>query len=73
MQFPSYLSNEFFVTGESYGGIYVPTLVERIIDNNASFPLNLQGFAVGNGLLSISMNDDSLVFFANGHGLLGPR
>ncbi|KAA0202018.1 hypothetical protein HAZT_HAZT009598 [Hyalella azteca] len=70
-RFPSYKSNAFFVTGESYGGIYVPTLSVRIVDNNDTNPINFQGFAVGNGLSSYPMNDNSLVFFANYHGLVG--
>ncbi|KAF2364905.1 Peptidase S10 serine carboxypeptidase [Trinorchestia longiramus] len=70
-KFPEYRKNEFFVTGESYGGIYVPTLSLRIVENNDSFPINFQGFAVGNGLSSFKLNDNSIIFFANYHGLLG--
>jgi len=33
MHFPEYSKNEFFLTGESYGGIYVPTLAARIVDD----------------------------------------
>lgn len=33
----------------------------------------LQGVAVGNGLSSYEMNDNSLVYFAYYHGLLGTR
>lgn len=33
----------------------------------------LQGVAVGNGLSSYEMNDNSLVYFAYYHGLLGSR
>ena len=42
--------NEFFITGESYGGMYVPTLVEQIY-NHSDSPVNLKGFAVGNGVI----------------------
>ncbi|KAF2354231.1 Peptidase S10 serine carboxypeptidase [Trinorchestia longiramus] len=69
-RFPSYRSSPFFVTGESYGGIYVPTLSVLIVRNNDTYPINFQGFAVGNGLSSYDMNDNSLVFFANYHGLV---
>ena len=33
MKFPEFSKNEFFITGESYGGIYVPTLSARIVDD----------------------------------------
>lgn len=29
--YPSYKDHKFFIAGESYGGIYVPTLAEAIM------------------------------------------
>uniref|UniRef100_A0A8C6T4U9 Carboxypeptidase n=1 Tax=Neogobius melanostomus TaxID=47308 RepID=A0A8C6T4U9_9GOBI len=66
--FPEYASNAVFLTGESYGGIYIPTLAQRVMEDSA---INLQGVAVGNGMSSYELNDNSLVFFAYYHGLLG--
>ncbi|XP_069035657.1 lysosomal protective protein [Lepisosteus oculatus] len=68
--FPEYSKNQFFITGESYGGIYVPTLAERVMEDSS---INLQGIAVGNGMSSYEMNDNSLVYFAYYHGLLGTK
>ncbi|XP_013883121.1 lysosomal protective protein [Austrofundulus limnaeus] len=68
--FPEFSSNELFLTGESYGGIYIPTLAERVMEDPS---LNLQGVAVGNGMASYELNDNSLVFFAYYHGLLGSQ
>jgi cathepsin A (carboxypeptidase C) len=48
-EFPEYQENEFFITGESYGGMYVPSLVEQIHNGNGMVPL--KGFAVGNGII----------------------
>ncbi|KAI3369587.1 hypothetical protein L3Q82_024497, partial [Scortum barcoo] len=68
--FPEFSKNELFLTGESYAGIYIPTLAERVMEDTS---LNLQGIAVGNGMSSYEMNDNSLVYFAYYHGLLGSR
>uniref|UniRef100_UPI00358F43DC lysosomal protective protein-like isoform X1 n=2 Tax=Myxine glutinosa TaxID=7769 RepID=UPI00358F43DC len=66
--FPEFSKNDFYITGESYGGYYVPTLAVRVMDDGG---LNLKGLVIGNGLSSMKMNDDSLIYFANYHGLLG--
>ncbi|KAG9276945.1 lysosomal protective protein [Astyanax mexicanus] len=66
--FPEYSKNEVYLTGESYAGIYIPTLAERVMEDSS---INLQGIAVGNGLSSYELNDNSLVYFAYYHGLFG--
>ena len=55
--FPEYQSNDLYISGESYAGIYVPYLSYYIdnyntanADNADVFKPNLQGFAVGNGV-----------------------
>eukprot|EP01104_Vermistella_antarctica_P013556 TRINITY_DN411_c0_g2_i4.p1 TRINITY_DN411_c0_g2~~TRINITY_DN411_c0_g2_i4.p1 ORF type:complete len:530 (-),score=77.91 TRINITY_DN411_c0_g2_i4:125-1486(-) len=45
--FPQYLANPFFLTGESFGGHYVPTLANRII-MNGTFPPKMGGVLIGN-------------------------
>lgn len=37
--FPEFSKNQLFLTGESYGGIYIPTLAERVMEDAT---LNLQ-------------------------------
>ncbi|XP_078066419.1 lysosomal protective protein-like [Mustelus asterias] len=68
-KFPSLMSNDFYVTGESYGGVYVPSLSLKIANGPAK--INFKGFAVGNGLSSTYFNDQSLVYFGYYHGLFG--
>jgi len=70
-KFPAYLKNDFFITGESYGGVYIPTLTKRIVDGMADNPLKLSGFAIGNGITSWALNTESIMFFAYYHGLVG--
>mmetsp|Transcript_15704 Transcript_15704/g.39506 ORF Transcript_15704/g.39506 Transcript_15704/m.39506 type:complete len:589 (-) Transcript_15704:45-1811(-) len=57
-KFPCLANKELYLTGESYGGIYVPTLARRIVEGNAdanananNTVLDLKGFAVGDGCL----------------------
>ncbi|KAG7163207.1 Lysosomal protective protein-like [Homarus americanus] len=70
-EFPEYRKNEFFITGESYAGVYVPTLTVRVLEGQQDFNINLQGYAIGNGLSSYKLNDDSIIFFGYFHGLFG--
>ncbi|RZF45122.1 hypothetical protein LSTR_LSTR011966 [Laodelphax striatellus] len=50
--FPSLRKNEFFITGESYAGKYIPALAYAIHkDNqNSESKINLKGLFIGNGL-----------------------
>ncbi|CAN1182306.1 Serine carboxypeptidase-like 48 [Linum perenne] len=50
---PKYAANDFFITGESYAGHYIPALASRIYKGNTNkegIHVNLKGFAIGNGL-----------------------
>eukprot|EP00884_Botryococcus_braunii_P006077 jgi/Botrbrau1/15470/Bobra.43_2s0092.1 len=52
---PQFLGRDFYVTGESYGGHYVPAVAARIFEHNTSpkrftSQINLKGIAIGNGL-----------------------
>jgi carboxypeptidase C (cathepsin A) len=50
--FPEYKQNKFYITGESYAGVYVPTLAEAILNDDLAGTYTgakLTGIAVGNG------------------------
>ncbi|XP_067651737.1 lysosomal protective protein-like [Haliotis asinina] len=66
--YQNYSKNEFFITGESYGGIYVPTLSSLVVDDKE---INFKGMGIGNGLSSDKFNDNSLLYFIYYHGLIG--
>ena len=69
-KFQEFAKNDFYVTGESYGGIYVPTLSVRVL---ADTSINFKGMAIGNGISNFDTNDNSLLYFAYYHGLMGDR
>ncbi|RDX85908.1 Serine carboxypeptidase-like 49, partial [Mucuna pruriens] len=50
---PEYAENDFFITGESYAGHYIPAFAARVHKGNKAkegIHINLKGFAIGNGL-----------------------
>ncbi|CAI5440763.1 unnamed protein product [Caenorhabditis angaria] len=72
-EFPQFRHHATFIMGESYGGVYVPTLTARIVDGQEDFPINLKGMALGNGYVHETLNIDSSVRFAYGHGLIDEK
>ncbi|XP_062501845.1 uncharacterized protein LOC134178948 [Corticium candelabrum] len=77
--YPEFKENDFYVMGESYAGIYIPTLVDqvRIHNENLSNKINLKGFMVGNGCIgnavgACSMHDGLAIRlkFSYEHGLI---
>ena len=53
-KFPSMKNKDFYISGESYGGIYVPILAYKVIQYNKgleeSKKIKLKGILVGNGV-----------------------
>lgn len=50
--FPQFSTNDLWITGESYGGVYVPMLVSQIINGtDTQIRDNLKGFQVGNPVI----------------------
>ena len=68
-KFPAFLKNGIYISGESYAGIYVPTLIAKIVDDPVLHP-HFKGAAIGNGLYSWEKNQNSMMFFAKYHGLI---
>ena len=50
--FPELKNHELYLSGESYGGIYIPYLALRIdeFNRNSTEKINLKGFMIGNGV-----------------------
>ncbi|KAL5733552.1 hypothetical protein ACOSP7_032897 [Xanthoceras sorbifolium] len=50
---PKLAKNDFYITGESYAGHYIPAFASRVHRGNKAkegIHINLKGFAIGNGL-----------------------
>ncbi len=45
--FPEYAKRPMFITGESYAGIYIPTLMQQVAKQGVI--TNIEGVAIGNG------------------------
>uniref|UniRef100_A0ACD5UIU4 Uncharacterized protein n=1 Tax=Avena sativa TaxID=4498 RepID=A0ACD5UIU4_AVESA len=50
-RFPEYKGRDFYVTGESYAGHYVPQLAHAIL-RHASPAINLKGIMIGNAVMN---------------------
>jgi serine carboxypeptidase-like clade 2 len=76
--FPQFKRNDFYVTGESYGGHYVPELANRVLEGNKlkrpEDRVNIKGIAVGNpGVQSdwyFNVDEYAFLTFMYTHGLL---
>lgn len=69
-KFPKYKDSPLYLSGESYAGVYLPTL-GMLVD--ADQEINFKGVAIGNGYLNAGKLTDSLVFFAYHHGIIGKK
>ncbi|CAG9534963.1 unnamed protein product [Cercopithifilaria johnstoni] len=71
--FTNFRNHSVYIMGESYGGIYVPTLTALIIRGRKEFPINLMGIAIGNGYVNEALNIDTSIIFAYNHGLVDEK
>ncbi|CAJ0955551.1 unnamed protein product, partial [Mesorhabditis belari] len=69
-EFSQYQKNDFYITGESYAGMYIPTLVQDILDRKQQYSFNLKGFAIGNGVLDKGLDTDTIIQFEHKHGMI---
>ena len=74
-KFPALALNDFFITGESYAGVYVPTLARAILDHNdagGEFSIPLVGVAAGDPCTDNEFQRDSMdmLWYAHKHGFV---
>ncbi|THF94895.1 hypothetical protein TEA_021471 [Camellia sinensis var. sinensis] len=72
-RFPEYKTRDFFITGESYAGHYVPQLAQLILQNNKvtnQTVINLQGIAIGNAYVDYETEYTGVSDFFWTHALI---
>ncbi|XP_050208293.1 serine carboxypeptidase-like 20 [Mercurialis annua] len=72
-KFPEFVSNPFYLAGESYAGVYVPTLASNIVKGikaGIKPVINFKGYLLGNPITDNSYDGNALVPFAHGMGLI---
>ncbi|KAJ8768608.1 hypothetical protein K2173_023512 [Erythroxylum novogranatense] len=64
---PQFAKNDFYITGESYAGHYIPAFAARVHQGNKNkkgIHINLKGFAIGNGLTNPSIQYQAYTDYA---------
>ncbi|WJX74302.1 Serine carboxypeptidase-like 48, variant 2 [Trifolium repens] len=70
---PQFAKNDFYITGESYAGHYIPAFASRVHQGNKAkegIHINLKGFAIGNGLTNPEIQYKAYTDFALDNGLI---
>jgi len=73
--FPQFSKNDFYISGESYAGHYIPMLSYEIYTHTAKNPSaapqsNFKGFIVGNPSTHMSDAESSLARYLQYHGMI---
>ncbi|RXH97446.1 hypothetical protein DVH24_007792 [Malus domestica] len=67
MDHPKFFNNQLYVAGDSYSGIVVPIIVQKISDGNHDDnvpPINIKGYVLGNPVTDVDKDGDSRILFA---------
>ncbi|KAI3433559.1 hypothetical protein D9Q98_003370 [Chlorella vulgaris] len=72
-KFEEFQGNDFFVSGESYAGVYVPLVSQAVLDGNDAGQeprLRLRGYLIGNGVTDDEFDGNAIIPFAYGKSLI---
>ncbi|RHZ06767.1 hypothetical protein DYB26_014753, partial [Aphanomyces astaci] len=67
--YPRYKNREFYITGESYAGIYIPYLASKLVQTPIA-EVNFTGFAIGNPFTDQVADGNSNMDYYYSHGLI---
>ena len=69
-QNPEFIDRDFYITGESYAGHYVPAIAYHLQKVATDVKLNLKGIAIGNGLTDPYLQYPAYATFSHENGLI---
>ncbi|KAA3462155.1 serine carboxypeptidase-like 40 [Gossypium australe] len=72
-RFPEYKERDFYISGESYAGHYVPQLAHTILLHNKNANttvINLKGIIIGNAVINDETDVKGMYDFFKGHALI---
>ncbi|KAI4384654.1 hypothetical protein MLD38_002776 [Melastoma candidum] len=75
-RFPEYKGRDFYITGESYAGHYVPQLAHNILfyngkkANDSSSSINLKGIMIGNAVINDETDTRGMYAYFASHALI---
>jgi len=72
-QNPEYAGRDFYITGESYAGHYVPAIAHYLAFEATDVNLNLKGMAIGNGLTDPFAQYPAYATFSYENGLISKK
>jgi len=72
--YPQYAELDFYITGESYAGHYIPAIAYRIVtgnQNDTKFQIKLKGVAIGNGWVDPLIQYGAYADYMYDNGMIG--
>ncbi|XP_034705435.1 serine carboxypeptidase-like 40 [Vitis riparia] len=75
-RFPEYKKRDFYISGESYAGHYVPQLAHTILHHNkkADGPIiNLKGIIIGNAVINDETDELGMYQYFGSHALVSEK
>ncbi|KAL8037334.1 hypothetical protein ABFX02_11G032600 [Erythranthe guttata] len=75
-RFPQYKYRDFYISGESYAGHYIPQLAQKITDYNKKYSrptINLKGFIVGNAVIDNYYDNVGTVTYWWSHSMISDQ
>lgn len=67
--FPAFKGRDFYITGESYAGHYIPAIAAKILAST-DISVNFKGIAIGNGWVDPVRQYPEYITYASTYGLI---